>query len=879
MGAEWPLVGRAGELTRIGEAVRQPGASGFMLVGASGTGRTRLGTESLRIAQGLGMGTARFTATRSAANFPLGVFFRLLPAGTDPRREPGPQTLRLVRDELLKLGQGRRPALLVDDAQSLDDASATVLLELAMAGDAFLLVTVRSGQPSPDAVRALWRDEILPWLQVEPLAGGEITELLALACGGPVDAATVAALTARSGGNLLYLRELVLAARRAGALVCREGQWCLRGPFAPTDRLTALIEADLMGLGEPERRLLELLACAGDLDTVTLAQLAHPDSVARLDARALLDSHRNGTRITIGLAQPIHAEVLKGRLPAHRIADTLRAAADAVQATGSRRDEDVLRMGLWRLQGGQVDGSLFASAARVAEHRGELASAEMLARAAADAGTGFADELFASRLASLQGRGAQAESELAQLAELAENDGQRGEIAITRLDNFAFFLGRSEAALQVAQEAENTICDDGWRDELAGRRSSLLLGSRGPRAAAAVAEPLLKKASGRGLAWAGQVACYSLGRLGRFDAALDAAHRGRTAHMALDRPLEWYLHLHVNFRCDALAHAGRLDEAETLASSHYAQAVAEGSPEAQAFFGWQLAKMVGDRGDVDAAIRNGESAVSLFRELGRPLFVHEATVALALAYALGKRHAEACDVLASLDSLAGVPPSYYMGVDLLCTRGWVAASGGDWRTARSHFDRAVELGEEIGDVVGMASALHSIARLARAPESVERLADLAGSVEGKLVAARSEHAAALLTADEERLTAVANSFEDMGAMLLAAEAAAEVVAICKAKGASRRASTAARRATRLALSCAGAHTPGLHVPDPHTAITPAEQRVARLASAGQANRVIAETLSLSVRTVENHLQRMYVKLGITDRTQLREVMVKSGSRG
>ena len=254
-------------------------------------------------------------------------------------------------------------------------------------------------------------------------------------------------------------------------------------------------------------------------------------------------------------------------------------------------------------------------------------------------------------------------------------------------------------------------------------------------------------------------------------------------------------------------------------------------------------------------------------------------MALALAYALGKRHAEACDVLASLDSLAGVPPSYYMGVDLLCTRGWVAASGGDWRTARSHFDRAVELGEEIGDVVGMASALHSIARLARAPESVERLADLAGSVEGKLVAARSEHAAALLTADEERLTAVANSFEDMGAMLLAAEAAAEVVAICKAKGASRRASTAARRATRLALSCAGAHTPGLHVPDPHTAITPAEQRVARLASAGQANRVIAETLSLSVRTVENHLQRMYVKLGITDRTQLREVMVKSGSRG
>jgi DNA-binding CsgD family transcriptional regulator len=875
MGAEWPLVGRARELTRIGEAVRGPGASGFILSGAPGTGLTRLGAESLLIAQGLGMCTARFTATRSAANFPLGVFFRLLPAGTDRRWAPGPQTLRMVRDELLTLGQGRRPVLLVDDAQSLDDASATVLLELAMAGDAFLLITVRSGQPTPDAVRVLWRDEILPRLEVEPLAAGEVAELLALACGGPVDPATVAALTARSGGNLLYLRELVLAARRAGALVCREGQWCLRGPLAPTDRLTALVEVDLTGLGEPERGLLELLACAGDLDTVALAQLAHSDIVARLDARGLLDSHRDGPRITIGLSQPIHAEVLKGRLPAHRVAGNLRAAADAVQATGSRRDEDVLRMGLWRIQGGQADGSLFASAARVAQQRGDLASAEMLARAAAEAGTGFADAILASRLASLQGRCAEAESELAELAKLAENDAQRGEIAVTRLDNFAFFLGHSEAGLQVAEEAEMAISDGAWRDELAGRRSSLLLGSRGPRAAAAVAEPLLKKASGRGLAWAGQVACYSMGRLGRFDAALDAAHRGRTAHMALDQPMDWYLHLHVNFRCDALAHAGRLDEAETLASTHYSQAVAEGSPEAQAFFGWQLAKMVGDRGDVDAAIHNGKTAVSLFRELGRPLFVREAMVALSLAYALGKRHAEAADVLASLDSLPGLAPSYYMGVDLMCTRGWVSASGGDCRTARSHFDRAVELGEEIGDLVGMATALHSIARLTRAPEAVERLADLAGSVEGKLVAARSEHAGALLIADEERLTAVATAFEDMGAMLLAAEAAAEVLAICKTKGASRRASTAARHATRLALRCAGAHTPSLHLPDPHTGITPAEQRVARLATAGQANRVIADTLSVSVRTVENHLQRMYVKLGITNRSQLLEAIAAS----
>ena len=53
-----------------------------------------------------------------------------------------------------------------------------------------------------------------------------------------------------------------------------------------------------------------------------------------------------------------------------------------------------------------------------------------------------------------------------------------------------------------------------------------------------------------------------------------------------------------------------------------------------------------------------------------------------------------------------------------------------------------------------------------------------------------------------------------------------------------------------------------------TRLTTQEQRVARLAAAGHSNKVIAAELTLSVKTIEYHLQQIYMKLGISSRRQL-----------
>jgi DNA-binding CsgD family transcriptional regulator len=52
------------------------------------------------------------------------------------------------------------------------------------------------------------------------------------------------------------------------------------------------------------------------------------------------------------------------------------------------------------------------------------------------------------------------------------------------------------------------------------------------------------------------------------------------------------------------------------------------------------------------------------------------------------------------------------------------------------------------------------------------------------------------------------------------------------------------------------------------ALTAAELRVARLASEGKTNREIAESLFLTMRTVETHLTRTYGKLDVTSRGEL-----------
>jgi len=72
----------------------------------------------------------------------------------------------------------------------------------------------------------------------------------------------------------------------------------------------------------------------------------------------------------------------------------------------------------------------------------------------------------------------------------------------------------------------------------------------------------------------------------------------------------------------------------------------------------------------------------------------------------------------------------------------------------------------------------------------------------------------------------------------------------------------------LLAQCGGANTPLLSGRSRNGPLSEREREIARLASDGLSNRQIAERLVVSERTVENHLYRIFIKLGISGRDQL-----------
>jgi DNA-binding CsgD family transcriptional regulator len=180
---------------------------------------------------------------------------------------------------------------------------------------------------------------------------------------------------------------------------------------------------------------------------------------------------------------------------------------------------------------------------------------------------------------------------------------------------------------------------------------------------------------------------------------------------------------------------------------------------------------------------------------------------------------------------------------------------GDLDQARRLGQRNLELARAAGAPRSLGIALR-VAALTQAPVDLALLTESAGALEAS--AARLEHARSLIELGaalrrsgarrdaSERLTLGANTAAQVRAEPLLSQARDELRAL-------------GMRPRRLGAN-------GID------ALSPAELRVAQLAAEGLSNKEIAQTIFITVNTVQTHLSRVYSKLDISTRSALPDAL-------
>jgi DNA-binding NarL/FixJ family response regulator len=369
------------------------------------------------------------------------------------------------------------------------------------------------------------------------------------------------------------------------------------------------------------------------------------------------------------------------------------------------------------------------------------------------------------------------------------------------------------------------------------------------------------------------IAAHALVQAGHGEDALElvtrwqplAEQRGGHAPLTNISPL-----LRAQFRSArflSLLYTGAVGAAETTVHDGYARSLEEDAPEASSLMAMGAGLVLLVRGDLRPAQRWLREAVLLLREADPSGSLPFALGLSAQALGQADQAFQAREAAAHAER-AKRPGDWVFDADVVLGGAWAAAAQGALSEAQRLACAASDLAEERGALAPAFVAAHDVVRLGDPAAGAARLTRLARDVQGQLVVACAEHADAVVADHAERIEAAAARFAELGALLWAAEAESEAAAAHREAGREQSARAAAARAALLLEHCEGARTPALALAGPVVELTPREREVATLAAGGASNREIAERLVVSVRTVENNLQRAYGKLGIRNRREL-----------
>lgn len=842
----------------------------MVLAGAAGVGKTRLAREALLLARQRGLATRWVVATESARRVPLGAFATLLGStAADPT-----QALLDATSELLASDRGAGVVVGVDDAHLLDATSALLVHQLVLRNVATVVLTLRTGESAPDAVTAVWKDEHLSRLEVQPLSEPETGALLAAVLGGQVDIESVRRVWALTQGNALFLRQLVEGEAASGRLGRRLGIWRWSGQPVISPAFAELVEARMGLLSRSVRDVVDLLALGEPLDVDMIGALTDPAVVEECEAEGLVTVELDRDRPQVRLSHPLYGEVRRARVGSLRARRLRGQIAQALAGSGEGRPVDTMRRAVLTLESDLTpDPELLSAAAGFASNLVDLPLAERLARAAVDAGGGFEPRLILGCAISFQSRGDEAEAVFARLADQVSSDAQRSVVAVSRVGNLFWVMRNPIEATAVLADAEANVGDRDCRLVLVAVHSALDTGAG--RACDAVRRASETLAAANLPAQAVMVATYglvaALGVLGRADEMGLAAARGyaeasRSIELAFLRFGLGFMHI------GGLRLAGYLHEAETVAiNRHRDSSTMPGRAQLCGMALTALATLA--QGKISTSVHTLQEARAGLGADDTQGFGFICLLLLTEALAIAGdpiAARSACDQLESERH----PAFAYLEPEVLLARAWVTAAEGSVRKANAiaieAATEACRLQQPAHEVLALQTAVRFGDRTVAG-----RLAQLAALVDGPRAPAAAAHAAALANGDGDALARASAQLEDMGDLLAAADAAAQAAIALTERGRTGTASVAAARAVRLVHACGGARSPAVDASARPLPLTEREREIITLAARGLSNRAIAERLVVSVRTVEGHVYNAAAKLGTTNRNEFAAILAGS----
>jgi DNA-binding CsgD family transcriptional regulator len=875
------LTGRREAIEHVCTVIRSRASQAVYLMAGPGVGKTSV-TDAVREKLSAEMTVLRVHGSASLAKVPYGVLAPYT-SGLAPEEADSPvavlravwahfQELRGSND--LKGGSETPVLLVVDDAHHLDEATASMVVDMTSAGWATVLAAGRPRPGLPQALNQLWYDGLAERIDLRPLNGEQVREVVEHTLQGTVPVSTVQSLWSASGGNPLLLDCLLGDATASGTLVQRNGIWVLLGPL-PADgpRLSDLVVKDLLrrtpeeqdalkviALAEPvSRGLIEDVCGAGVvrslLDNQVVSESAAPHSELRLTHAILGESMRQHVSVSRSLQ-------LRQKLDAH---------LDAAAASAEGR----LRLVEWSLECGlEVSDQDLLDAGLLAATTFNNAGARLMA------GHVQAPELQPLAL-SITARAHFNEGKYREAAELLDScwldlaDRPEAPQVLMLRASSHLALGKSVPVLRAESrrllEEAGIAPADAWQDRIlgllemaaAGDHESIMgviaeLGTTEPDTASSV------EATQHAVAQA--LLAQALVAAGRSHQAHAAAAAAGPFLPALSGGLYFFNEFVLTRLALSTLAAGNWESAEHELSGYPAERT-----EGASTFGGGIQALRGlgllRQGQLERAYQVLLPAVEALR-VNDPL--QEFRFGSSLAFYAAARLGDTAQAKRLEQDFISARHASGPGCDAVA-EAYAAAAAEYLDRKGSGLDRLRELAgsESVTGHPGTRMECLILCSDLGERSLAQELAALAATVEGRWAAGWRQLAQAWASENADVLMDTAAALEEAGLLNLAREAYARAGALLDEAGERRRARQAiAHRekcdqelGERFRESPFVASVPSVH-------LTRRERDIVELAVQGLSDREIAQQLMVSVRTVEGHLYRSYVKLGVRRRDEL-----------